>query len=265
MQFRASVPALAALAVAAAVPAGAQDFSYAPGTSQYHASVVTRMTRDIGGRRSEDEITQSQRLTVGLTAGTGDTLRIGVTVDSASVASRAAGPQDVSPLVGLRIDGRISRLGDYYSSALVGPGIGPTGTLVANELARFLPRMRRDLRRGLAWTDTTSERIDMLGIPVERRIITRSVVTRDTTLAGVRAWRIDRSSTVSFTGNGSMNGQQVRLEGGSNAEGVIVVSRAGRYLGSEQRDSVTTNFTIPATGAQVAMTQTQTATVAIVE
>ena len=133
--------------------------------------------------------------------------------------------------------------------------------VVANELARFLPRMRRDLRLGLTWTDTTNEQIDMLGIPVERRIITRSLVSRDTVLAGVRGWRIDRSSAVVFTGRGSMNGQQVRLEGGSNAEGVIVVSRAGRYLGSEQRDSVTTNFTIPATGAQVAMTQTQTATV----
>ena len=57
------------------------------------------------------------------------------------------------------------------------------------------------------------------------------------------------------------SGAQVRLAGGSNAEGIIVVSLAGRFLGSEQRDSVTTNFTIPATGAQVAMTQTQTAKV----
>lgn len=264
MQFRAFVPAVLVIA-AASVPAGAQGFGYAPGTAQYHASVVTKMTREIAGRRMEDEITQSQRLTVGLAAGAGDTLRIGVTVDSASVVMKSAGPQDVSPLVGLRVDGRISRLGDFYSSTLAGRGIGPTGTLVANELARFLPRLRSDIRVGLAWTDTTSERIDMLGIPVERRIITRSVVGGDTTLAGVRAWRIDRSSTVAFTGNGTMNGQEVRLAGGSNAQGVIVVSRSGRYLGSEQRDTVTTSFTIPATGAQVAMTQTQTSTISKVD
>ena len=42
------------------------------------------------------------------------------------------------------------------------------------------------------------------------------------------------------------------------ADGVIIVSRGGRFLASEQRDSVTTNFTIPSTGAQVAMTQNQT-------
>lgn len=262
MPLRAILPVLVVLA---AVPAGAQGFHYAPGTAQYHATVVTKMTRDIAGQVTEDEITQSQRLTVGLTAGAGDTLRIAVTVDSASVASRTAGVQDVRPLVGLRVDGRISRLGDYYSSALVGREIGPTGALVASELARFLPRLRADIRPGLAWTDTTSERIDMLGIPVERRIITRSVVAGDTTLAGVRAWRIDRMSTVAFTGGGSMNGQQVRLEGGSDAKGVIVVSRAGQYLGSEQRDSVTTNFTIPATGARIEMTQAQTARVTKVD
>lgn len=260
MQFRALAPAALVLA-AAAVPVGAQGFGYAPGTAHYHASVVTKMTREISGQRMEDEITQSQRLTVGLHVDGGDTLRIGVTVDSASVATKSAGPQDVSPLVGLRMEGRISRLGEYYSSALTGRQIGPTGTLVAVELARFLPRLRRDLREGLAWTDTTTERIDMLGIPVERRIITNSRVVADTSVAGILAWRIDRSSKVDFTGRGTMNGQDVRLEGGSDAEGVIVVSRAGRYLGSAQRDLVTTTFTIPATGAQVALTQTQTATV----
>ncbi|MBA3889730.1 MAG: hypothetical protein H0X64_04300, partial [Gemmatimonadaceae bacterium] len=94
--------------------------------------------------------------------------------------------------------------------------------------------------------------------------ITTSTVAGDTTIAGVRAWRIDRTSTVAFTGAGSMNGQQVRLVGGSNADGLIIVSRAGRYLASEQRDSVTTNFTIPATGAQVGMTQSQITTVSLI-
>ncbi|MBA3890943.1 MAG: hypothetical protein H0X64_10465, partial [Gemmatimonadaceae bacterium] len=99
MLSRAIVPILLVLGTAS-LPLGAQEFRYTPGTAQYRASVVTKMTRDIGGQRMEDEITQLQRLTVGLFADAGDTLRIGVTVDSAAVATRSAGPQDVSPLVG---------------------------------------------------------------------------------------------------------------------------------------------------------------------
>lgn len=262
MQFRS--PALAALALGIAVlPGGAQEFRYAAGTARYEASVVTKMTREMGGRRLDDEITQSQRLTVGLTPTGGDTLRIGVTLDSASVRT-LGGPQDVTPLVGLKVDGRISALGDVYSSAIVGRDIGPTGTMVANELARFLPRMRRDLRTGLAWSDTTSEELDMLGVPVQRRVITQSTVTGDTTVSGARGWKIDRKSTVSFTGTGTVSGQQVRLEGTSNAEGLIVMSRGGRYLGSAQTDSSTTNFVIAATGMQVAMKQSQVMRVRLV-
>lgn len=260
-------PALIALAVALALPAsaaGAQEFRYSPGTARYDASVVTHMTREMGGQRTDEEIMQSQRLTIGLTRAGGDTLAIGVTVDSAAVATRTGGVQDVSPLVGLKVDGRISTTGDLYSSALVGRDIGPTGSLVASELARFLPKLRRDLHTGLTWTDTTAEEMDMLGVPVSRRSITTSTVTGDTTVAGRRGWKIDRRSSVNFTGSGSMSGQQIRLEGSSTSEGVIVVSRAGRYLASEQTDSSTTKFTMPSTGAEIAMRQEQRTSVALV-
>ena len=36
--------------------------------------------------------------------------------------------------------------------------LGPQGAVLANDLARFLPRMRHDMRVGLAWTDTTTGR-----------------------------------------------------------------------------------------------------------
>lgn len=265
MQSRPS--ALIALALALALPAGAagaQEFRYTPGTARYDATVVTRMTREMGGQRTDDEITQSQRLTIGLAPAGVDTLAIGVTLDSAAVATRTGGVQDVSPLVGLKVEGRISAVGDLYSSALVGRDIGPTGSLVASELARFLPRLRRDLSTGLTWTDTTTEEMDMLGVPVSRRAITTSTVTGDTTVAGRRSWKIDRKSSVNFSGSGSMSGQEIRLAGSSISDGFIVVSRAGRYLASEQTDSSTTNFTMPSTGAEIAMRQEQKTRVALV-
>lgn len=263
MQVRAPLSIALGLSLVS-FPLGAQQFRYAPGSARYEAEVVTQMTRDIGGQRVEEEINQRQRLTVALAAAMGDTLRIGVTIDSAAVATRSSGPQDVSPLVGLRIDGRISTLGALYTSGVSGRDIGPTGVMVASELARFLPKMRADLRMGLTWTDTTSERIDMLGIPVDRRVITTSHVRGDTTLSAGRGWKIDRKSTVDFSGGGTMGGQQVQLTGASTADGVVVISHAGRYLASTQTDSVSTKFTIPSRGMEVGMTQSQVARVRLV-
>src|SRR5687768_17459425 len=117
MQVRASLATVTGLVLLALPLRAQQQFRYAPGSARYDAEVVTQMTREMGGQRMEEEISQRQRLTVDLAAAPGDTLRIGVTIDTAAVTTRSAGAQDVSPLLGLRIDGRISRLGALYTSA----------------------------------------------------------------------------------------------------------------------------------------------------
>jgi hypothetical protein len=259
MLYRLTAPLTLALA-AAAIPLGAQSFRYAPGTATYDASVVTNMTRDIGGQRMEDQVTQRQRLTVSLTPGAADTMQIGVTIDTASLVSRT-GPQDISQLIGLKVAGKVSPLGHVYSSRLASGDLGPAGPMVAGELAKILPRMRADLRVGLAWTDTIAEQVEMLGVPIDRRTIVKSRVVGDTTLAGERGWRVDRSAEVSFSGSGTMQGQAFTLRGTSNADGLIVIGRSGRYLASAQTDSVKTDFT--AQGTSFSVIQTQKTTVAL--
>lgn len=252
--------ALAAALATGALPLGAQGFRYAPGTSTYDASVVTKMTREIAGQRMDSEITQHQRLTVAITDAPGDTLRIGVTIDTATVRSET-GHENVAELIGLTVEGKISPVGEVYSSALVGAELGPAGAVIATELAKILPRMRRDLRVGLAWTDTIAEQVDMLGLPIRRRTIMTSRVVGDTTVAGERAWRVDRQADVSFSGEGRLQGQQFTLSGSSTATGQIVVGRSGRYLGSTQTDSVRTQFT--SSGNAFAISQTQRTTVGL--
>lgn len=252
--------AVAAAFVTLTLPLGAQGFRYAPGTSTYDAAVVTKMTREIGGQRIDSEITQEQRLTVAVSEASRDTLRIGVTIDTAAVRSEA-GPENVAQLIGLKVEGRISPVGEVYSSALTNGNLGPAGTVIASELAKILPRMRRDLRVGLAWTDTIAEEVDMLGLPIQRRTIMTSRVVGDTTVAGERGWRVDRKADVRFSGQGQLQGQQFTLTGASTAEGRIVVGRSGRYLASTQTDSVRTNFT--SSGTEFSITQTQKTTVGL--
>lgn len=254
MSFRV-LTAVAVSILAASSAASAQAFRYAARSDRYEATVVTKMAREMNGQRMEDEVTQRQRLTVSLAPAAGDTMRIGVTLDTASVTARS-GPQDVSGLIGLKVEGLVSPLGHVYSSRLASGDLGPAGAMIAGELAKFLPRMRRDLRPGLRWADTTVEEVQMLGIPIQRRTITTSVVGGDTAIAGERAIRIDRAAVVSFTGAATIQGQAIKLDGSSNASGQIFLSRAGRYLGSSQSDSVRTNFTAGANAFSVTQTQT---------
>lgn len=245
----------AVLALVTAVPAGAQVFRYAPDEAAFRATVETRVTREMGGQRMEDEITQQQRFRVSLRPQGADTLQIGITLDSASVVARTSGPQDTRALIGLKVEGLVSPLGAVYSSKLVHGDLGLAGPLIAGELVKLLPRMRGDLRAGLTWTDTTTEQVEMFGIPISRRTITVSKVEGDTAIAGQRAWRVNRTADVSFKGEGSVQGQAITLTGTSAASGHILVGHAGKYFGSSQRDSVTTNFRSAAMNISVTQTQ----------
>jgi len=254
--------AVIGLALATTAPLGAQDFGYAPGTARYSAQVVTKMTQAVGGHKVEDEITQRQQLTIVVGSRAGDTLSLGVTIDSATVVSLRAGSQDASQLTGLRVAGAISRVGQVYDRSIVGRDLGPAGAVVAAEFASFLPRVRRDLRIGLTWSDTTSEQVDMLGIPVARTTIVRSAVIGDTLALGERSWRVDRRATVTFAGKGTVSGQAITMTGESSSAGHLVLARSGKYIGSDLTDSVRTTFTVPATGMQISMTQEQRTRVA---
>lgn len=237
--------------------AAAQSFEYAPGTTTYRASIVTKMTNTVGGQALEDEMTQSQRLTVALSPLAGDTLALQVTIDSASAATRRFGAQNVAELVGLRVDGWISPDGTSHAGARASRNLGPQAAVLANDLARFLPRVRGELRPGNAWTDTTTEEIDMLGVPVRRQVVTTSRVVGDSMVAGERAWRIDRTAAVTFTGGGTIGGRTITLSGTSRTSGVIVVAAAGRYLGGDLTDSATTVFEAAGSGQRVAVDQVQ--------
>jgi len=259
MQYRMLAPV--ALMLLVTDPVDAQGFGYAPGDARYQATVVTTMSRELGGQRMEDEVTQRQQFTVSLKSVGRDTLRIGLTLDSASVVSRTEGPQDVSQIVGLSVEGHLSPVGEVYSSRLTRGDLGPASGMIAAELARFLPIVRNDLRAGMAWTDTTTENVEMLGVPIRRRVVTTSTVAGDTMVAGQPTWRIDRTSRVSFAGEGSIQGQALTLEGSSTTDGRIFLTRAGRFLGSTQTDSSTTK--VSSGDVSFSVNQTQRANVAL--
>jgi hypothetical protein len=254
-----------AAAVAAAIlfasPVEGQRFEYAPGTAQYRLSAVNKLTQEAAGQKVEQEVTAEQRLTVVLGRQGRDTLSFAMTLDSAKVSTTLGPAPDVSALLGLKVSGVLSPLGVIYSSK------APEGTTselagpVADEMTRFLPRLRPALTVGTTWTDTTSGKVNQRGITLDRMVITTSKVVGDTTYQGERAWRIDRTTRATFAGTGTTEGQPLTMEGTSNGTDNLYVARTGVYLGGSMSNAATIKVTLVANGTEIGLTQNQNTTI----
>lgn len=251
----------AAVAVLAAVPVGAQQFQYAPGTSQYRLTAINKLTQEAQGQKVEQEVTSEQKLTVVLGRRSRDTLSFAMTLDSAKVQTSAGPAPDLSALLGLKVTGALSPIGLVY---VIKPPEGPASEMsgpLADELSRFLPRLRPALAVGATWTDTTSGKVNQMGLSLDRTVITTSKVVGDTTYQGERAWKIDRTTQTAFAGTGTSQGQPLTMEGTSKGSDNIFVARNGIYLGGLMNNAATIKVTLVANGIEVGLTQSQNTTI----
>jgi len=239
----------------------AQQFQYAPGTSQYRLTAVNKLTQEAQGQKVEQEVTSEQKLTVTLGRQARDTLSFAMTLDSAKVQTSAGPAPDLSSLIGLKVTGALSPLGlVYMTKPPEGPGAEIAAPL-ADEMSRFLPRLRPALAVGTAWTDTTSGKVNQMGISLDRTVITTSKVVGDTTYQGERAWRIDRTTQATFAGTGTSQGQPLTMEGTSKGTDNLFVARNGIYLGGLSSNAATIKVILVATGMEVGLTQNQNTTI----
>ena len=244
-----------------AAPAHAQRFQYAPGTSQYRLTAVNKLTQEAQGQKIEHEVTSEQQLTVTLDRQGRDTLSFAMTLDTATVRTSAGPSPDLSALIGLRVTGSVSPIGlVYITRTPESPAPEMAGPL-ADEMSRFLPRLRPTLSIGTTWTDTTSGKINQMGMSLDRTVITTSRVVRDTTYLGERAWRIDRTTEATFAGTGAMEGQPLTMEGRSRGTDNLFVARSGVYLGGQSSTAATIKVTLVANGMEVDLTQNQNTTI----
>jgi hypothetical protein len=261
MKLRSLSPVVAAVVVLTAGPAGAQQVQYAPGTSQYRLTAVNKLTQEAQGQKVEQEVTSEQKLTVVLGRQSRDTLSFAMTLDSAKVQTSAGPAPDLTSLLGLKVTGALSPFGlVYVAKAPEGPGSELTGPL-ADELSRFLPRLRPAMAVGTTWTDTTSGKVNQMGISLDRTVISTSKVVGDTTYQGERAWKIDRTTQTTFAGTGTSQGQPLTMEGTSKGTDNIFIGRNGIYLGGLMNNAATIKVTLVANGMEVGLTQNQNTTI----
>jgi hypothetical protein len=249
-----------ALAAAAmAMPAGAQGVEYSPGTTRYRLSTTTKGSQTSPMGNQDFQIDARQQLTVNLTKPAKDTLVATVTLDSVSMKSQQ-GEQDLSRLIGSKFISYISPTGKVYSTKSA-EGTDPILAQVTESVARFLPTYRRDLKKGLAWSDTSTGKVSQQGMDVDRTIVAHYKVLGDTTISGENAYAVERVSTVKAAGSGTTQGTPVALESATNSTAVFYLTPKGVYLGGRQNDDINVKITILAQNAEISIKQTAQSTI----
>lgn len=255
---------LAIIAGAAALPAQGR-ISYSPGARKYHlVSVITR-SQEMNGQKSEFKITNEQRVSVNLSAHGRDTLDFAFTLDSSRIASDPPVQlPDVGKMQGTKVSGSMSPLGRVFAISSSRPADDPDAQNLVEGMGRFLVALPRGAKVGSTWTDTTRNAVKREGNDLAMSTVTTSKILGDTTYAGEKAWRVQRTSVLALHGTQNQNGQEMHVEGNGTGSGMYYLSTAGAYLGSIGSQNMKMTIALPGTGQTVPVLQSVTSKVELV-
>jgi hypothetical protein len=242
---------LMALAAALALPAGsasAQGFHYAPGTAHYRMTVDAKITTTAMGQSSDNEVTSMQKFTMALANKSADTMAMSVTIDSISQMTPMGQAPGLDSLMGKKVRALVSPAGEYFTSQLDPADSGGLLSSVADQVVHVLPRIRVGLADGATWTDTLVTASAQSGLQLKSQVISVYTVSGDTTVNGTKGRKLVRVSTATTTGTGSIQGQDVSMDGTSSGNGVAVVTRDGAFLGSTGNEAVKSKLTLTTAG-----------------
>lgn len=237
----------------AAAPLSAQA-EYAAGTTRY------RVTTDVNGTQTSPmgnaafDVALQQQLTVSLMSHARDTVMATIRVDSITMKSSAGPTPDMSKVTGAQFLIMISPTGKFYSSTPPA-GLDPSLSQITEGIGRFLPTFRAGVTNGMTWADTTTGKVSQQGIDMDRTSVANYKVNGDTTIAGEKAFRIERVTSMKAAGSGTMQGTPMTMETTGTGVGAYYLTRKGVYLGAQSNDEVNTKVTVLAQNMEIAIKQ----------
>ena len=80
-------------------------------------------------------------------------------------------------------------------------------------------------------------------------------VEHDTTIGGVKAFKVARVTSVKAAGSGSAQGTPISMESSGTSNGAFFVSTKGVFLGGSSNEDVNLKLKILAQGAEISMKQ----------
>jgi hypothetical protein len=247
------VALLAATMVLGALPLGAQEVEYAAGTTRYRVSTTTKGTQSTPMGNTGFELGMRQQLTLNLARQSKDTILATVTLDSIALDG-ADEVAEVAALRGAKFVSLVSPTGRVYSSQSPA-NQNLLASQIAEGITRFLPAYRAHLKTGATWADTTAGKVTQQGVEVERTIVSNFTVEHDTTIGGVKAFKVARVTSVKAAGSGSAQGTPISMESSGTSNGAFFVSTKGVFLGGSSNDDVDLKLKILAQGAEISMKQ----------
>ncbi|MEJ7810569.1 MAG: hypothetical protein WKG32_09205 [Gemmatimonadaceae bacterium] len=248
--------ALVALLAASASVVRAQTFAYTPGMAKYRITQKMSQTQEMMGQKKTDSLSSVQLLSLDLAAKGKDSLAFTLTIDS-TTTSMAPAQAELAKLNGKKVTGAMSSLGKVASFVAPVDSASPTKGQEFESLRNFMLRFPdRNPKVGTSWVDTTNTPINNQGITGHATIIITSKIVGDTTVAGQKAWRVQRTGTTAVSGAGTQNGQALVLEGKGTLNGMSYVGANGVYLGANSTQNQEMSIQLPAMGMTVPITQT---------
>ncbi|HUF30625.1 MAG TPA: hypothetical protein VMM77_08145 [Gemmatimonadaceae bacterium] len=253
MKLRITVAASVLVAIAGT--AEAQDLAYVPGTFTYRMNTELHQKQDMMGQIQEMDRKASQHVTVQLDRRTRDTLGFAITIDSSETDSpemQAA----LSKLVGKTVTGTVSPRGKVLS--FVAPTDSTSSESDFRNVRQFFVRLPDAATRGASVVDTVSDSFDAQGLTIQQQAVMTSTVAGDTTINGENAIILERTGTVSMTGQGEQGGSELTLEGTGTVTGKLYVSAKGGLLGGRMENSSEITVAVLAANMTIPISQTST-------
>jgi hypothetical protein len=244
---------VAAVLVASPAVLAAQT-RYAAGSYQYEMVTEMKQRQEVMGSATEATMRLLQRLSVAVTPRHRDTLGITFVIDSIDLDVGQPIPDSLLPdLRGMRMTGTMSPRGRLYELRTSADSLAD----LADDFRTFFTPLPAELAVGTTWVDTTTMEVSPAGLPLGAlTMVVTSRVTADTTVDGIRAWKIERSSAGTGRGTTSQMGAAMSFEMTAAGTGITYFAKTGVYLaGSGTSESMAT-VTVPEHGIRLPITAT---------
>lgn len=253
----ARVTALAVVASLALPSRGSAQsaFGYEPGTTQYRVTQSAKVTQEMMGQKQDMQSTSLQLFTLAVTKPSKDTIAVTYTVDSIYATTPMGGPAPfLDRMKGMKVDLLLSPTGQLYSAKGPTDEQVPNASVMTTAFSGFLPKARPNLARGTTWSDTVSGKMNQFGIELDRKVISRNEVVKDTTIGGETAWILQRSDSTAMSGAGTGQGGPMTLEGSAIGKTRFYITPKGRLVGANGTEDSKIRVVLSANGMEIVMT-----------